>query len=380
MNDSVLEIQKLLRSGQTPEQICEPLGIEVRRKDGKVLFSYDQIESHKFKAHPVVKECRGLILYEDNWDICSMAFSRFLNYGEDGADPLPEDLSGCYVLEKVDGTMVSMYWDRNDKNWHCATRSMIDAEGTVNNLDLGTFAALFWNALSTTKFDDVKGTLKWGRTYVFELTSPYNRVVTYYPETSATLLMVRHNADAMECARGEVEKIAEYLGCAVVKAVKATDFAALLKMQKEDGSQLDPEFEGYVIVKEDVPSHKRNKLKNPAYLALHRVATSVSERNLLELVKMGVHDDFLGRFPEWKPSIDKMVQGLVNMDRIIRLDWQRLCHIEDRKTFAIEACKCRFPSFLFALKNNKVCLYTLKQSIIDMRTDALLDSIEKANK
>jgi len=374
-----LEIQKLLRSGQTPEQICEPLGIEIRRKDGKVLFSYDQIASIPFKLHPVVKECRGLILYEDNWDVCSMAFSRFLNHGETGADELPTDLNGCYVLEKLDGSMVSMYWDRNDKKWHCSTRSMIDAEGMVNGVvEKMTFADLFWKALDATGFDRSNTFLSPDWTYVFELTSPFNRVVTRFKDIRATLLTCRRTSDTLwECTRSGVEVLAEEMGWPVVRAIDARNAEELLKMENEDGSAKDPEFEGYVIVKEGEPHHSRVKMKNPSYLALHRIASSVSERNLMELVKAGKQDDLLARFPEYTDKINFLADGLNAILYTVTTDWMGIKDIQDRKEFALQAKKCKLPHFLFALKDGRMDNCSVMDYIRTQRTDSLLECIQK---
>ena len=44
-------------------------------------LSYDQLESPK--GHPIVRECRGLILSaSDNWNVVAYPFNRFANQGE----------------------------------------------------------------------------------------------------------------------------------------------------------------------------------------------------------------------------------------------------------------------------------------------------------
>jgi hypothetical protein len=373
----MLEIQRQLLSGKTPEEICEPLGIKIRRKDHKVLFSYDQIDSMKFKTHPIVKECRGLILYEDNWDICSMGFRRFLNYGEDGADELPADLGGCYVLEKLDGTYVSAYFDRNDRTWHCSTRSMIDAEGPVNDMSSMTFADLFWEAMKNTKFAAVPIPFSTEMTFIFELTSPHNRIVTKYDDTHATLLTARSNNCECEFSRKTVEVFASMLECPVVKAVDARNWEELLKMENADGSKKDPQFEGYVIVKEGLPSHLRVKMKNPSYVALHKTATSMSERNLVELIKKGLQDDFLAQFPEYTPNVDRVINGLRAIESELREDWVDLYGVEDRKAFALIAKTKKLPHYLFAIKDGHTRGKTMREFLMEQRTDALLESIQR---
>jgi hypothetical protein len=133
-----------------------------------------------------------------------------------------------------------------------------------------------------------------------------------------------------------------------------------------------------VIVKEDSPSHKRNKLKNPSYLALHRIATSVSERNLMELIKADRASELLERFPEYTEKIDSLINGLESIRYTVSLDWLELKGIQDdRKAFALEACKKKLPHFLFALKDGRVDEQGLLDYIKSQRTDMLLNCMEK---
>jgi hypothetical protein len=253
---------------------------------------------------------------------------------------------------------------------------MIDAEGPVNDIMDITFADLFWTAMKKTDFYDI--TLPKTLTYIFELTSPFNRIVTKYNETKVTLLTVRSNISGREFTRGDVISVAEEFGCAVVKAVDARDWQELLKMENSDGSKKDPQFEGYVIVKEDAPSHKRNKLKNPAYLALHKVACSVSERNFMELIKQDLQEEFLEQFPEWREAVDRLSVGLSCIRNLVLVYWGSLNAIEDRKAFAIEALKTPVSHYLFALKDgHSVTVETLGEFIKSQRTDNLLDTIRK---
>ena len=63
--------------------------IKVRRHNkypNLICLNYNQLESSP-KDHPVVRECRGLILDEENnWFVVSYPYKRFFNYGELGAD------------------------------------------------------------------------------------------------------------------------------------------------------------------------------------------------------------------------------------------------------------------------------------------------------
>lgn len=377
----MLKLQEALRSGKTPEEICVPLGINFKELEGKVIFSYDMIDSYKFKGDPIVKECRGLILYKDNWDIASYGFSRFFNMGEGGSDKLPEDLKGCMVLEKLDGTMINLWFDRTSGNWACSTRNMIYAEGPVNNCSTKTFAQLFWDGMENgTKLIDLlrKDLVNKKNTYVFELMSPENRIVTPYRDTSIALLTIRNKETLDEDVREDVVITARIFECKIVVGVPMTSWAEVLDM-----APLDPTFEGYVVVQEQKSgSHLRVKCKNPAYLALSKMVSSISERGFLEVVKLGKVDDTLAYFPEHTGHIMKIVDGLKKVEEMVRADWAEMPPLnlsleskKNRKEFAIAAYKKKFPNILFALLDNKTCLYNLKDYLIGLKDNTLLEMI-----
>ena len=379
-----LELQKQLRAGKTPAEICDPLGIDFKELDGKILFSYDMISSYKFKENPIVMECRGLILYKDTWDVASMAFSRFFNYGETGADKLPDDLSGCLVLEKRDGTMISLRFDKITGEWEVSTRNMIYAEGPVNNCDNITFEELFWEGAAKTKLPMLADSGALGKecTYVFELTGPKNRIVTPYKETTITLLTIRNNNSLLECERDICRVMADMMECDLVKAIELTNWKELLAMES-----CSSVFEGYVVVKEDQPSHLRVKVKNPSYLAISKMASSISERGFLELIKEGKHDDYLTYFPEYKEHIEKLLMGLDKIINVTRQDWNDMPKLDtdadykkNRGIFARAAYQKTFPHILFDLYDNKVCMYSMPAYLIGLKTDSLLDMIHKVNK
>jgi hypothetical protein len=380
----MLEIQTLLRSGKTPEEVCTPRGINFKELDGKVLFSYDMIDSYKFKEDPVVKESRGLILYKSDWSIACYPFRRFMNMGETGADVFPEDLSGCQVLEKIDGSMLSLWHDKTSNNWVVSTRGMIYAEGQVNSCSTKTFSQLFWEGASNgtgLRLMLEKDLLNKHCTYVFELTSPENRIVTPYKETKITLLTIRNNQTFFECGREELITMSRAIGCDLVKIVPLIDWESLLKMD------VSPTYEGYVVLMETLgTSHRRVKVKNPAYLAIHRLASAISEKGFLELIKLGKHDDFLAIYPEYKEHVQKLLDGLSKIEYTIKTDWLEMPKYSlskdykaNRKEFAAKAHTTLFPNVLFLIYDDETKLKDLKGFILGAKTEVLLDMIHKVN-
>ncbi len=394
----MLNVQQYLRSGKTPEDLNSELAIEFRRKDGKVIFTYSMWDSPK--NHPIVKECRGLILYEDNWDIACYGFERFLNYSEDGTAQI-NDLTGTIVLQKLDGTMVNVYYDRNDKQHHISTRSMIDADGPVGDLSDKTFAQLFWEGtLEDCYLKDALGRHRYNNayvplrhmTFVFELTSPINRIVTPYKNTSITLLTARHNDTApdeavryKELTRSQMNRLAGDLGVKLVKSVSITNFDELLSMQG-----LEPTDEGFVIVKETgAPSHQRVKCKNPAYLAIAHLIEGPSRKNFLKIIQSGGVEEVLSYYPQYEEEIillynriEHILQGIsVDYGYINSFRYDNGTLLKDRKKFARLATeRCLFPGIMFALYDEKITFRGLEAYLMSIPAPKLLEMIDVIEK
>ena len=64
-----------------------------------VMFKYSQFDSDFM--NPLVRECRGIILDEDTFDVVSYAFDKFGNYGEPYCPEI--DWKTARVGEKLDG-------------------------------------------------------------------------------------------------------------------------------------------------------------------------------------------------------------------------------------------------------------------------------------
>lgn len=371
----MLHIQSYLRAFEHrgPEQLKEELGIEYRRKGGKVLFNYNQYDSPK--THPIVKESRGLILYDGSWDVACFPFERFFNYGEAGAEVI-QDLANAMVFPKLDGTMCNVYFDKNDGLFHISTRSMIDGEGSVGDLNLnqGTFAELFREGFLKTKLQDMQKLPSVCRylTLTFELTSPLNRIVTPYKETSVTLLNMRDIRDNRELSNQEIHRHADDIGCGVISPVNMRDWKQLLAMFPT----LPDTDEGYVVCKESREgSHKRLKVKNPAYLTIAHLVEHPSEKHFMQILQRGSADEVLVHYPEYKGHFDKLQMGLDLLSNKLRDEYLSIHEIKDRKDFAIEATKKMFPGQMFAMRDKRTTC--LASDLLLMDTKDLIQMIHR---
>jgi len=126
-----------------------------------------------------------------------MPFFKFSNYGENGADPI--DWNGTlYVRDKLDGSLLKLLkepygtdlWTTNGSfDIHVEVPELIPAENNENLPPPYTFAGLRDYALRGHE-EEIKR-LPAGWTFMFELTSPYNRIIVPYRETKLFLLGCR---------------------------------------------------------------------------------------------------------------------------------------------------------------------------------------------
>jgi hypothetical protein len=329
-----------------------------------VQFSYDQIDSAKHRSEPFVLECRGLILnQDDDWNVVAYPFSRFFNYGEECAAAI--DWSTARVQEKVDGSLMILYYYRN--HWEVATKGSPDASGDVGDWGF-TFRKLFWRSAEEWKGGFCKsGELNPDYTYMIELTSPWNRVVCDYTKlgplgtcitgegktgyvgdgSRLTLIGVRDNKTLQEIPVSVFADDWYY----TVKEFPLNSFEDVVAA----ASHLNPlEQEGYVIV--DM-NFNRVKVKSPAYVAIHHLTSNFSKRRILELVKMGEAPEVLAYYPEYMKIFDEVK---VELERFIFIVENELMNVvgtvgygATQKEFALEAVKTKFPGALFAVKSGK---------------------------
>jgi hypothetical protein len=172
----------------------EEFGISYSEKyDDIVVLNYSQIDSQAHKHNPLVKECRGLILEKNSWRTLARSFDRFFNYGE-CPDADKYDITKAHVLEKLDGSLITSFWYRDQ--WNFATRKMAYAEGlTVTNV---SFRQVIDKAFDISVFNKLDDHYKEQYCFIFELTSPETRVVKRYPNYRLTLIGMRNKIDGTE--------------------------------------------------------------------------------------------------------------------------------------------------------------------------------------
>ena len=172
---TMLAIQKYIAKHGIAKAIND-FKLKSKEYDNKILLKYDQLISPTLMGLPEMQDCRGLILEKGSWKVMSLAFRKFFN-GEEG-NAAKVDWNTANVLEKLDGTLIQVYWDWNDMMWYAGTTGTAEGEGEVNNKMGTTFNSLFWDTV-TEKYALNPCMLDKDHVYVFELTTPYNIVVDH---------------------------------------------------------------------------------------------------------------------------------------------------------------------------------------------------------
>jgi hypothetical protein len=290
--------------------------LKTRVYSDKILLKYDQLSSPTLMALPEVQECRGLILDKANWNVMSLAFTKFFNSEEGNAVKI--DWSTAHVLEKLDGSCIQVYWDHYKNTWFAGTTGTAEGEGEVNNKLGTTFNQLFWNTVKD-KYNFDVNKLDKNFCYVFELTTPYNIVVKPHGESSATLLMCRNLTTLEELSFDQLGVVSAYIGIPLVKSydLNAKDVGALLRTFEN----MVWHDEGYVVVD---AKFNRVKIKNPAYVAVHHLKGKTAEHQIMVIIKANELEEFGATFPERIAEMNKLKTNYDALVAKLNMVWDEL--------------------------------------------------------
>jgi hypothetical protein len=350
-----LNIQKYLRSGKTPEDLKEELGINSRRNwrfKNLVSFKYNQIDSPK--NHPVVLECRGIILDENNnWKVVAYPFNRFFNADEGHAQDI--DWDSAVVQEKLDGSLIIYYWYMDQ--WFVATSGSADASGSVGEglewrekgqLILprpNSFAQYFQCTATKCHGAGWNNYLNKEYCYMFELTGPLNRIVVYHDVATITLLGAR-NINTLEELPArvaashfrDVPYVKEFALSSVDEIVRT--FESISPMSQE----------GYVVHDKNF---NRIKVKSPAYVAIHHAKDGLTTKAFVEIARSGETSEVIAHFPEYKPALDEAKERVSTLIAELEAAYDSIKDIEVQKDFALVAIKTKCSGALFAVRGGK---------------------------
>lgn len=350
------------------EELLAQKCVKVKYKDNLAIFNYElnmgiDLGINIDFLDPVVRECRGIVVDLNTNKIICHPFDKFGNYTEYYADDI--DWSTARVQDKIDGSLVKLYWYNGQWNW--ATNGMIDAkDAPTSSSRYSTFEDLIKSAVN---YKDIPfWSLDKDSTYMFELTSPENRIVIEYNYTQLWHLGTRHNKSGIELdVNIGIIKPNEY-------PLKSLDdcIIAVEKLNKYDRC----DYEGFVVVDKN---YHRVKIKSMSYLTVHRLKDSggsLTKRRMIELITAHTNVDKLCEdFPNeacviywYKYQMAKLEKQVTSFVAFARSLWEEYEH--DRKAFALQIKDERLKGFGFDAIDNmdkspREIIYGAKLSTIE---------------
>lgn len=313
-----------------------------------IQFGYDQIESSKVKDHPIVRESRGIILDRNaSWAVVARPFNRFFNWGENIDEDI-FDWNSFVAQEKIDGSLLILYNYRGV--WHVATKGSADANGTVGDNSF-TFGELFWEIFRRQMY--FISDLNPRNTYLFELTSKYNRVVTSQIDNEGTLTLigVRDNESGLEFPA------VLYRDCFdVVRSYSMSTIDEILAAAKE----INPsQQEGFVLVDKNF---NRIKVKSEKYVLIHHLKDSINDKRIVDLIRTGEESEVFAYFPDLKIRFDEIKKyvdmTVANLDDMWNNDIEEEGLLSSsQKEFALYVQKCFNPkvhSYFYMRRSGKI--------------------------
>lgn len=385
--DKKLDIQYFIEQHSDWEKILaeKPYCISVSRDSvfgrNLILFKYNQIDSD-FSVN-LVRECRGLILDEDTLEIVCFPFMKFGNYGESYIPDI--DWSTAFVSQKLDGSLHKVV-KLDDGNLLVSTNGVIDAYKAPLMEQIGcpasSFGGLFDAALENAMKEngaDVSSPREWlasllepGMTYMFELTSPWNKVVVRFNETRLNLIGVRNNSTFDET---------RFFDHPLSKVFRTPKVYPLSSIEEcvEAAKNLKLDEEGYVVCDE---KFNRCKVKSPVYVAAHHLRGEngvLSWRRALEIVKANETEEVLTYFPEYKPHFDELESKFNAKVAELEQIWsefeavrQKLPTRKDQAIWITSRAK-NFSGFMFAMLDGKIT--SIRDGIWNCQNDKIISML-----
>lgn len=343
-----------LRSGKTLVDLHMELAIEVNQHDTLPLaiLNYNMIESPK--THPIVRECRGLVVNTSDWSLVARAFPRFFNWGE-VQDEMPFfNWEKSAALEKVDGSLCLFYYFAGE--WRVNTRGSFAGMGMFNTqwqADYFKMPMFFtWKegilqALGIKELSELDAYLDRQLTYACEFCSLWNKVVREYK--SPCIYQLACFAGEEEVASREVPLFRSIGQYPLRTADEVTEYV---------NTQPEATWEG-CVVKDD--ANRRWKIKNKRYLAYHKMKGNgdalYNPSNLLPFILDGEGGELLAIYPEVKECFDSYKSKVDKAYGDVEALWQATKDIENQKEFALSIVgKTPFTGFMFTARKCKTSL------------------------
>lgn len=251
----MLKVQEFLKSGSPLRQLSQQYNIQCNISSNElVALNYTNLSPMN---EDIVKECRGLFLQMETWDVVCKSFTAFGNVKED----TQFNWSKARLIEKLDGALICLYY--YEDQWCIGMRMSADGSmqvtainGVPTSLSFAELTKLTIEEMGYT-WDEYTAKLDKNLFYSFELCGPETRCGVIYSKRKLVLIGAIKKDDLSE--------IDLYSLDFPLEKPKYIDVTS-----KEEADKLmtvsDPlKNEGYVLVDDNF---NRMKFKNPNYISM----------------------------------------------------------------------------------------------------------------
>ena len=359
-----------------------PYVVKVKRhqyRPNLVMFKYSQFESDF--SNPIVRCCRGSVYdIRENGTVkpLLMPFFKFANYGESGADPIDWNQT-LFVRDKRDGSLLKLLkeedgydlWTTNGSfDLNVEIPELYTAETDEKLLPPYTFASLRDYAVRGHEEEIQRLPPLW--TFMFELTSPYNKIIVPYRETKLTLLGCRDPQGIEHTPEWAAEEFKLSFETPYIYPLNSID-EVVSYCRSIDSN----DCEGVVIQDNH---YNRIKIKSDHYRSLFflKGEDHFSDEKIFASIKQESIDDALAAWPEIRPRTEEIIAEWVNFRNAVTdlcrkatdffQNYQRDCGDnpkEAKKQYALYVLEKHkpFSTFLFETIKENADLDTMYKKI-----------------
>ena len=337
--------------------------IHVTRDGNLVSLKYNQLESPMHE--PIVQECRGMVVNTATGKILAHPYNKFWNHGEPLAATI--DWSTARVLEKLDGSLMILYWDGIE--WQVASSGTPTASGGFGMAGaFETFRDAFWRIWQALEMKLPNGLDH--TCFMFELCATENRVVVRHERPRIVLHGARNLETGDELNHRYLADAAAEFNWELVKSYPITNIDETLAAAEA----LDPmQNEGFVVVD---AWFNRVKIKSPRYVVIHHIkGEGMSLGRAVDLWVSGETQELLTHFPEFEPDIMPIHERLDRAAENAVADVLRHRELPSRKEFAMAVKDAPWSSVTFKLYEKPDPTAELAREIMRSQSKASLERL-----
>lgn len=289
------------------------------------IFNYNLFESDL--SLPIVKQCRGTVveIKDGKAKVVCGPYLKFFNYGDPNCDEI--DWDTAVIREKVDGQLIKAFNYKGFIFWVSNGDFRLEANLTKTSSNIQDYKDLLFEAAIQPYKEHIPSwvrptllkspcfeicNLPWlkqipeGWTLMFELCSPYNRIIVDYPDIKLWF----HGARDNEGNEREPEDVATMFTIPY-EIPKKFNFKNMSEALNEIVHWDGLAHEGLVVCDKN---YHRIKVKSENYLEekFKRDFVDSLDRDdtIFKLIIEESYDDFLPSHPEIKEPINYMVERI----------------------------------------------------------------------